>query len=180
MAAKKYLELNTSTGRPTQRQATDTSAGAGNSGDLVALDSSGKLDSSMMPAGIGGATISAPASENLAAGDLVNFHDVSGTKKVRKANATDATKPAQGFVLSSVTSGNTATVYTDGQNTAVDVGSFVAADVGKRVFLSAGTAGAVTLTPPVTSGNLVQCVGDVVDVGSAVTIDFRDGEQIVA
>lgn len=53
--------------------------------------------------------------------------------------------------------------------------------MGKRVFLSASTAGGVTLTPPVSSGNLVQCIGDVVDVGGTyVTVDFRDGEQVVA
>lgn len=178
--ADKYLQLNTTTGRPTQVEATVVSAGAGNAGDVVALDSAGKLDTSVLPAGVGGATISATASEALAAGDLVNFHDVSGTKSVRKANATDATKPAHGFVIAAVSSSATATVYTDGQNTKVALGSFVAADVGKKLFLSAGTAGGVTLTPPVSTGNLVQAVGEIVDVGSDVTIDFRAGDEIVA
>jgi hypothetical protein len=178
MAGRKYLELNTTTARPTQRAALDTSAGAASATELVALDAAGKISTTMLPAGIL-QTIEAPASEALSAGDLINFHDVSGTKSVRKANATDATKPAEGFVLASVSSSATATVYTDGQNTAVAVGSFVAADVGKRVFLSA-TAGLVTLTPPVSTGNLVQDVGDIVDVGATVTIDFRVGTQIVA
>ena len=176
----KYLRLNTSTGRLETVTAVQTSAGSGDADKLIRLDAAGKLDSSFMPAGFGGSTQTIVASENLAAGDAVNIYDNAGTKTVRKANATDTTKPCNGFVLSSVTSAANATVYFDGQNTAIPVGSYVAADIGKRVFLST-SSGLYTLTPPSTTGNLVQVLGYIVDVGSTVTIDFSgSGVEIVA
>lgn len=179
MAGKKYLKLDTSTGHPTQQAATDTSAGAGNAGDIVALDSSGRIDTTMMPVGIGATTATIVASENLAAGDIVNIYNNAGTRTVRKANATDATKPAHGFVLASVSSSANASVYFDGQDNVVPSGSFVAADVGKMLFLST-TAGGVTTTPPVSAGNIVQALGAVVDVGATVTFDFQANDFIVA
>lgn len=175
---EKFIKLNTATGNLEQATSTDVSSGASSAGKIVALDGTGRLDTSMLPAGIGAATIMATASESLTAGDIVNFHDNAGTKSVRRANATDATKPAQGFVLDTVSSSETVAVYTDGQNTQVAVGSFTTADVGKKVFLST-TAGGVTATPPSTTGNIIQDVGDIVDVGGTVTIDFRVGTPIV-
>lgn len=50
MAAKSFLRLVN--GVITATPATVTSAGAANDGDLVALDSSGKLDASVLPTGI--------------------------------------------------------------------------------------------------------------------------------
>ncbi len=49
MPAKKYVEVDTTTGLPKERSATVVSAGVGNDGDLVALNSSGKLDTSVLP-----------------------------------------------------------------------------------------------------------------------------------
>jgi hypothetical protein len=71
----------------TQVQALVTSAGAGDAGKIVATDAAGKLDASLMPTGVGADTASIVSSENLAAGDLVNVFDSSGTPKVRKADA---------------------------------------------------------------------------------------------
>ena len=177
--ADKYLKLNTSTGMLEQVEASTTSAGAGSAGDVIALGSDGKIDTTMMPAGTSASTVTATATEGLSAGDIVNLHNNAGTKSVRKANATDATKPAHGFVLAAVSSSATATVYLDGQDTQIPVGSYVAADVGKTVFLST-TAGGITTTPPNSTGNLLQALGEIVDVGgSAVTIDFRVGERII-
>ena len=82
-----------------------TSAGAGDAGKIPALDATGKLDNSLMPVGIGADSKILPASENLAAGDLVNVWNDSGTAKARKADATIAGKEANGFVLSAVTLG---------------------------------------------------------------------------
>ena len=70
MPAKKFLRLVA--GVFTEVAATVTSAGAGNDGDLVALDSSGRLDNSVMPVGIGVDTKTIAASEALASGDWVN------------------------------------------------------------------------------------------------------------
>lgn len=95
-----------------------SSAGAGDSGKIPALDSAGLLDSSFMPVGVGADTAPITASEALTAGDFVNIHISSGIK-VRKADATTAGKEADGFVLASVSSSATATVYFRGSNTAV-------------------------------------------------------------
>ena len=106
-----------------------------------------------MPSGIGADVVSLPATEALAAGDFVNIYDNSGTISVRKANATDATKPANGFVKSAVASGANATVYFEGINNAL-----TGLTVGSQYFLST-TAGAITTTAPSTSGNIVQYIG---------------------
>lgn len=116
MAAKKFLRLVN--GVLTEIFGVQASAGAGNAGDLVSLDDSGRIDNSMMPVGIGADTSTISASETLAAGDWVNVWNNSGAK-VRKADATTAGKEAHGFVLSAVTSGNPATVYFEGTNTQV-------------------------------------------------------------
>lgn len=147
---------------------TTTSAGAGDSGKVVALDGSGKIDTTMMPTGVGADTALIQASENLAAGDLVNVHNSSGAR-VRKADATAAGKEAHGFVLSAVTSGNNATVYFEGTNTQVS-----GLTPGKQFLLTtAGTAGA---TAPSGSGNVVQCVGFAT---SATALNFNSGTPVV-
>ena len=129
-----------------------TSAGAGDSGKLPALDSSGKLDASFMPVGIAADTASIATSETLAAGDLVNIWNNSSTANVRKADATTAGKEAHGFVLAAFTHPTTAIVYFEGSNTAK-----TGLTPGKQ-FLST-TAGGSTVTAPSGSGNVVQVVG---------------------
>lgn len=166
MAAKKFLRLVA--GRVTEIIATIVSAGAGNDGDLVALDATGKLDLSVLPAGVGPATVSVVASENLAAGDFVNIWNDGGTPKVRKADATTNGKPANGFVLAGFLSGATASVYLDGQNTQV-----TGKTPGAAQFLST-TPGAVSETAPSASGNLVQVVGY---AASATVIGFSTEER---
>ena len=102
-----YLKI--SGGVPTDANANNVSAGAADAGKLVKLDAGGKIDGTMMPAGVGAETRSIQASEALSAGDLVNIHDVSGPR-IRKADATAAGKEAHGFVLSAISSGASGTV----------------------------------------------------------------------
>ena len=52
MAAKKYIQTGTGNELFEEKSATIVSAGAGNEGDLVALDAGGKLDVSVLPSGI--------------------------------------------------------------------------------------------------------------------------------
>lgn len=115
MADKPLQLIN---GRATEVEATVVSAGAGNAGDIPALDASGRLDSSVLPVGIGPDTAIIEASENLAAGDYVNIYDSSGPL-CRKADASTAAAAeiAHGFVLNNVTSGDNATIYFEGPNT---------------------------------------------------------------
>jgi hypothetical protein len=166
MAAKKFLRLVN--GVLTEIFGVQTSAGAGNAGDLVSLDDSGRIDGSMMPVGIGADTASIQASENLAAGDFVNVWNNAGAK-VRKADATTAGKDAHGFVLSAVTSGNQATVYFEGTNTQVS------GQTPGPVYMqtTAGTGGA---TIPSASGNVVQSIGVAV---SATAVNFERGVPVV-
>jgi hypothetical protein len=132
-----------------------TSAGAGDAGKIPALDSSGRLDSSMMPTGFGSETKTIVAFENLVAGDFVNIFNDTGTLKVRKADASGGfAKRAHGFVLAAVSAAANATVYYGNLNNQVS-----GLTIGSTYFLSGTTAGAVTLTPPSTAGYIVQELG---------------------
>ena len=166
MPAKKFLRLVA--GVFTEVAATVTSAGAGSDGDLVALDSSGRLDNSVMPVGIGADTKTIAASEALAAGDWVNVWNSTGAK-VRKADATTAGKEAHGFVLAAVSSGANALVYFEGTNTQVS------GQTPGPVYLqtTAGTGGA---TIPSASGNVVQNLGVAL---SATEVNFERGTPVV-
>jgi hypothetical protein len=169
MATQKVLILDPTTNRPKQLTPNVSSAGAADAGKLVALNGSGVLDSTMLPAGSGG-SLSLTSSENLAAGALVNI-DSSGS--VRNANATDATKPAMGFVLAATTTPAAATVYFVGQ---VNSGAS-GLTVGGAVYLSASSAGASTSSAPSATGNLVQRVGIAI---SATEYAFTPDSGIIA
>lgn len=149
MPGQKFLQHNGSGGMA-EVVATQV-GGAPNADKIPSLDGSGRLDVSMMPSGIGADTAVIQASENLAAGDIVNVHN-SGGARVRKADATSAGKEADGFVLAGVTSGANATVYFEGNN-----GQVTGLTPGP-VYLST-TPGLATNTPPSASGNVVQRVG---------------------
>lgn len=161
MAGNKYIALVA--GVFTEIFGIQTSAGAGDAGKLPALDSTGRLDTTMMPVGIGADTAIIVASEALAAGNFVNIWSNAGTPSVRKADATTAGKEAHGFVLSAVSSAANATVYFEGTNTQVT------GQVAGKVYLqiTAGTGGA---TIPSVSGNVVQEIGFAT---SATTINFQ-------
>lgn len=145
-----------------------SSSGAGDTGKVVALDGSGKIDNTMMPTGVGADTATITASEALSAGDLVNIHNSTGAK-VRKADATTAGKEAHGFVLSSVSNGASATVYFEGSNTSVT-------SLTAGVYYLSTTAGGVTATAPSSSGNVVQRVGFAT---SATALNFQSQVPIV-
>jgi len=146
-----------------------SSAGAADSGKLVALDGAGKIDSTMMPTGVGADTASIAASEALAAGDMVNIYESTGAK-CRKADAATAGKEAHGFVLAAVESAANATVYFEGTNTQVT------GQTPGPVFLSASTPGLATSTAPSGSGNVVQRVGFAT---GATAINFQAQTPIV-
>lgn len=167
MAGDKYLYNNA--GTITEKQSPQTSAGAGDAGKLPALDSSGRLDQTFMPTGIGADTASITASEALSAGDLVNIWNSTGAK-ARKADGSTSGKEAHGFVLAAVSSGAQATVYFEGtnaQSTGLTPGV---------LFLSDTTPGGVTSTAPTGSGKTVQRVGFAIGTTS---YNFDSGTPIV-
>lgn len=141
-------------GELTWAQAVITSAGAGDANKHVALDSTGKLDLSVMPVGVGANTQTVPASEAIGAGKFVNYHDNAGTVNVRLADNSNS-RHAQGFVLTAVSSGADATVYPLGaENTAL-----TSLTLASRYFL--GTAGGVLISTsiPTASGSIIQYLG---------------------
>lgn len=119
--AANYLALDATTKLQKQVEGLVTSAGAGDAGKIPALDADGRLNGSVMPAGIGADTQSIQASETLADGDFVNIHNVGGAFRVRKADASTAAaaKRADGFVRVGVAGGAMATVFFEGPNSAL-------------------------------------------------------------
>jgi hypothetical protein len=164
MATQKVLVSDPTTNLPQELTPNITSAGAADAGKIPALNASGVLDSTLLPPGIGSASQVFPTSEALAAGALVNIFDSTGTPTARNANATDATKPGQGFVLAATTSPANATVYFPGQL----VSGVSGLTTGAAVYLSAAISGAVTPTAPSTAGNLIQNVGSALSPTSFV------------
>lgn len=166
MPGNKYLTIDSATGRAKEAASTQTSAGAGDAGKIVALDAAGRLDNTMMPVGIGADTQSIVTSENLSAGNLVNIYNNGGVATARKADATTAGKEAHGFVLSSTTSPAAATVYFEGTVTGLS-----GLTPGNQ-FLST-TPGLSDETPPNATGNVIQSVGTAT---SATTLNFERGQ----
>ena len=167
MAGNKYLKNNV--GTITEQEASQSSAGVTDAGKIIALDATGKIDTTMMPTGIAADTALIATSEALAAGDFINIYNSSGAK-CRKADASTAGKEAHGFVLAAVDSGNNATVYFEGTNTQVT------GQTPGVVFLSATSPGLATPTAPSSTGNVVQRIGFAT---GTTTINFQSQVPIV-
>lgn len=163
----KFLEQNG--GQIREVQPVTTSAGAGDAGKIAQLDSTGRFDSSLMPTGIGADTEVMVASEALNAGDLVNVWNDSGTRKARKADASNSRR-AHGFVVSGFALNASATIYFSG-----DITGLTSLTAGEARYLSGTTAGATTATAPTTSGQITQEVGTAV---SSTVISFRPMQPI--
>lgn len=133
-----------------------TSAGAADANKVIQTDSTGKVDESILPDGIGADVESCTASEALSAGNLVNIYDNGGTLSCRKADASGGrAKAADGFVKAAVSSGQTASVYRTGTVTGL-----TGLTVGAEYWLSGTTAGGVQLPPiPTATGYIAQSVG---------------------
>lgn len=104
----------------------------------------------------GASSVTAVASETITAPAMVSFWLNGSTWSMKNASANDATRPAHGFVNTSVASGSVGTVYLPGQ-----VMSGVSGLSGPDVYLATTAVGAPTSTPPtmIGSGNLLQRVG---------------------
>jgi hypothetical protein len=149
--------LQRKNGKTQQYTPVTQSAGAADAGKIPALNSSGKLDPTTMPDGIGAATRLAPATEALSAGAFVNEYANSGRMSARLADNSNG-RVATGFVKAQVSSGQPATIWpldsTNDQLTGLTVGA--------DYYL--GTAGGVLATPL-----------DATDTAQAGKIDQRLG-----
>jgi len=95
------------------------------------------------------------ASENIAAGALVNLHNVAGQLRVRNANATNNTKPCDGYCPSptGIVSGIVGEVIlTKGVVTRAGLVT------GTRYYLDTVNGG-VNAVAPVAAGNIEQYIG---------------------
>lgn len=147
-----------------------TSTGSADAGKLIATDSSGKLDMSLMPTGIGANTIIATASEAIGAGKFVNFYSNAGAMNVRLADNSNA-RQADGYVKDAVANAAQATVYPlDTTNTAL-----TGLTPGARYWL--GTAGgtiaaALDSADTANAGKLCQELGVAKSATELVTDDL--------
>ncbi len=153
----------------TRLQAITTSAGVADANKIVSTDGTGKVNSTLLPAGIGASTKTFPATEALAAGNFVNIHDNAGVASVRKADASNS-RPANGFVSAAAASGESAITYLAGENTN---SSGLTVGTGKA-FLSGTTPGQATMTPPTTG--ILQALGTPT---SATSLQFEDDGYVV-
>lgn len=148
----KYLEQNG--GQIREVQPITNSTGVSDGNKIIQTDTTGRIDQSVLPVGVGALVKNIIASENLSAGDFVNIFDNTGTANVRKADASSTGKEAHGYVLDAVTSGSLAAVYFEEFNNQLS-----AKTPGSQQFLSAVTPGATTETAPTGSGQVVQRLG---------------------
>lgn len=115
---------------------------------------------------------SCTASETITGPALVHLHNASGVISARNADASDNTRPVDGFMLLSAVATGAAHVFTaDG----LIITSLSGLTVGDTLYLSE-TAGAVTATPPVGTGKIVQRIGKAL---TATTALFRPGEPVL-
>ena len=131
------------------------SAGAADANKMIQTDAAGRLDMSLMPVGIGAEVTVCPASENLVAGEMINLWNDAGTLKARKADASTNAKPADGFVVANVVTGQNATVYGISNKNTGKAGL----TIGAEYYLSAATPGGIVDTAPSAAGNIVQSIG---------------------
>lgn len=140
-----------------------SSAGVGDANKIVMTDSAGRLDSTLMPVGIGADTFTATATEALAAGNFVNVYDNAGTPNVRKADASNG-RDANGFVLAAVSNAATATIYRLGTNN-----QLTGLTAGVTYYLSGTTAGEVAAIAPVSG--IIQELGTASGANSLSFVD---------
>lgn len=155
-------------GRLTSTAAASSSAGVADAGRLPKLDSTGRLDQSMMPPGIGPDSKSMTASEAVAARDLVN---VGPTGNVRKADASND-RPAHGFAQLAIANGANGTVSFEGIVTGLS-----GLTVGATYYLSDTIAGGLSATPPTAGvGKINQEVGVAI---SATELSFEPQRAVL-
>lgn len=102
---------------------------------------------------LGGFATPMEASEDFAGGEFCNVHASAGAK-IRLADASDDTKPVNGFVPDAIATGDPGSMITPG---AVITG-LAGLTPGVPHYLDTA-AGGITDTPPAGAGNLVQEVG---------------------
>lgn len=149
MATQKFL--TNVLGQITEVIASIVSTGPASAGVIVATGPTGVIDNSFLPPGIGPDTQVVNTTEAISAGAYVNIYNNAGAFALRNADNTVSGKEAHGFVLTAFASGVPATVYFNGNNTAVT------SQTPGRVYL--GTVGGTLAAAPTGTGKVVQLLG---------------------
>lgn len=170
----KYLYRDSTSGSVQEAPPVSVSVGAADAGLIPVLNGSGVLDASFMPPGITADVYNANASGSITAGDLCY---VTSGGLIARASAAVGGNAAWGYSLTSVTTGNPATIYFTGGDTAV-----TGLTVGSRYYLSASTPGAITATPVsgAGAGSLHQFVGYAVSATKLVWDRAQDAIVLAA
>jgi hypothetical protein len=137
---QKILTVDFATGLNALITPTVTGGSTSAAGQIVALDTDGTLNESLLPSGLGVSVVTAKASEDITADSIVNLYKEGADWLVRNAIGTDASKYAVGFIKS--------TVVEDAES--VDVyleGRFTFTSTSNHLFLTttAGTPGVYDL-----------------------------------
>lgn len=145
-----------------------TSTGAADAGKIPGLNAAGVLDPSFLPAGIGANSVSAVASEAIAAGKFINLYDNAGALGMRLADNSN-NRPAHGYVTAAVTSGASGTAYR--LNTVN--GNLTGLIPGGQYWLGvAGGVLATALDPATGTGKTAQYLGIAKSATELVTSEF--------
>ena len=168
MAVRPFLTLIS--GVETLVNAIIASTGVADANKVVATNASGKIDLTLLPAGLDISVVQIEAGEILVAGDYINIYDDAAVLKVRKADGALA-REAHGFVLQGYAAAATADVYLKGLND-----QYTGQTFGGRVWLSTSTAGLGTQTAPAnTDGHIIQVLGY---ASNATTHNFEYNQPI--
>lgn len=166
--ADKYLALVA--GKKKEIEATVTSGGVANAGDIPALDSGGHLSATVMPSGIGPEAVTITAAEAISQWDLINIYLDGATLKGRKADGGTNKYVAHAYAPAAIDSAAEGTVYSDGWITGVGL------TPGADYYLD-NVAGAYCLAAaiPASTGEIVQKIGYAV---SATQLVFAPEAEI--
>ncbi|WP_287918833.1 hypothetical protein [Comamonas sp.] len=170
--AQKFIGLVA--GKFKQIAAIVTSAGAADAGKIIAAGTDGKLHTSLLPTGIGANSVSATASEAIAAGKLVNLWVDAGAMKLRLADNSNG-REAWGYLKEGVSADAAATAYR--LNTVMP--NQTGLTVGGDYWL--GTAGGVISAAPdatddANSGKLNQYIGKATSATEIATVEVAPVE----
>lgn len=163
--ANKYQSLIG--GREAMVEATVTSTGVADAGEIVALGADGKLSVTVLPDGVGPLVITAVASEDITAGKFINIWNDGGTEKIRLADSTND-RPAHGFVKDAFLTGATVTAYL---RTGVN-DDLSGMTPGARQYLTA--AGSRTQTVPVSPTDVIHQFLGIAKSATIMVVDIED------
>ena len=150
MAIQKFLTH--SAGNITEVAAIDESAGSGDAGKLIAVGADGYIDDSFLkqtPA------VVMTASEDIAAGDLINIWSDAGTPKVRKATNAAVGTRADGYANAGILEDASGTVIL-GEGVITGLSSLTP---GARYYLGTGGSRVLAASLPTSTGNISQQIG---------------------